>query len=1031
MISYFVKHPTAANLVMMVLLAAGAMSLNRLRRATFPDYLPTEVQVTYPFPGATAEEVEETICRRVESALESVRYVEEIRSDARPGLAVITMRMEEQGDPATFKDEIQTGLDGITGFPQDVEDPITRELGTTELVLKLLVAGPMNVRDLKAYSEDVKSRLQKLPEVASVTLSGFSDHQFRVELSAQALMQQELDVNRVAQMLTRQNLNLPAGTIHATDRELVIRMVEQRRGIDELRDLVITASSNGAEVRLGDIAKITDTFEHQEDQIVFGGQRAALLVVEKTRNQDTIRAASAVKQFLQEERARMPDTMKYLITSDLAPVISGRLNLLYKFFWQGALLVFLVMWLFFNAKLSFWVVMSIPISVSGALFLMPLLGITIDMFSMVAILMALGILMDDGIVIAENVAAHAARGKPACQAAIDGTTEVASGVISSFLTTACVLGPLIFIGGEMGRVIRVVPIMLLIVLVFSLIEAFFVLPAHLAHSLQGVGDRPPNRFRRRFDAAIDWVRDMIFGRIVDAAIRWRYLWIGTTICLFLASIGLLSANILKYQGFPAPDGNWLEARLTMSQGTTFDRTEKTVRRIADGLQAVDDQISPTQPSGQRLVRAFYVVFGHNLDAQDSGAHVATVVADLLDAELRTCNLNEIIQRWAAETERLPDVAKLAITEPAIVPSGRPIDVRMRGEDLHRLQAAAEDMKDWFSQWRGVRNLSTDLDVGKEELQVRMRTGAAGLGVDATDIARQLRSSFQGVTAAEMQVGDESYDVDVSLQDSDQNSLTDLDYHHITLSDGSQSPLSTLVDVQRSRGWSSISRVNNRRTVSVRGDTDPNVVKNNTLFSQFSNEFLPEFQQRFPEIEVVIDGENKKITETQQSIAQAGAIGIVGVFVLLSFQFRSYIEPLVVMVAIPLAFIGVILGHLLLGYDLTITAIFGFVSLSGVVINDSILLVLFLKKSVDEGNAVDEAARQACRQRFRAIMLTSLTTIAGLTPLLVEQSFQARLLIPMAISIAFGLAASTVLVLLVVPCLYVILADFGHLKNRDE
>ncbi len=963
MIEYFARHPTAANLLMVVLVAMGAFSVSRLRRATFPDYLPTEIQVTYLYPGATAEEVEEAICRRVENAMDSVRHVAEIRSDAGEGVAVITIKMEELGNAADFKDEIQTSLDGITGLPQEVQDPITKELGTTELVLNLLVGGPMEARDLKAYAEDLKSRIQRLPQVASVTISGFSDHQFRVELSAEALMRYDLDVSSVAQMLERQNLNLAAGSIKSAQRELVVRMVEQRRSVSELQDIVILAAGSGAEVRLGDIAKISDTFEQAEDQIRLRGMRAAKLSVEKTRDQDTIRVADTVKEFIEAESARMPEAMEYLITLDMAPLISGRLDLLYKFFWQGALLVFLVMWLFFNAKLSFWVVMSIPVSVAGALFVMPILGLTIDMFSMVAILMALGILMDDGIVIAENVAEHVTRGSPAWKAAVDGVSEVRSGVLASFLTTTCVLGPLIFVSGEMGRVIRVVPIVLLIVLIFSLIEAFLILPSHLRHSLDISAGQQPGAFRRRFDSGIDWVRDVLFGRTIKSLIQFRYLWVGIAACIFLVSVAMIPAGVLKYQGFPTPDGNWLEARLAMQPGTSLEQTQKTVERITDALQRVDDDFSLTQPDGQRLLRSYYVVFNQNLDTQETGSHVATVAADLLDAEERTYRLNDVKERWSAETGQLADVSNLSFTEPAIAPSGRSIEVRLQAEDLDYLAAAADEVHQWFLQWSGVRNLTTDLRHGKEELQARLRDGAVGLGLDASEVARQLRSAFQGVTASEVQVGDETYDIDVMLRSADQNTPSDLDNHHIKLADGSQSPLSTVVEFDRERGWSRISRVNGRRTATVLGDTDARFIKTNLLFSKFRQDFLPTFQAQHPDISVTIEGEIKKIDETQDSIAWAGLIGVLGIFVLLSLQFRSYIEPLVVMVAIPMSFIGVIFGHLLLGYDLTLHAVFAFVSLAGIVINDSILLVLYLKNRVEEGECVVEAAAEASRRRF--------------------------------------------------------------------
>ena len=1021
MIAYFARHPTAANLMMLACLIAGALSMGRLRRATFPDFEPVRIQVSYPFPGATPAEVEETICERVENAIDSVQDVREIRSDARDGVAVFTVEMAERGEAAAFKDEIQTALDGITGFPESVEDPITIQLGTTELVLDLIVTGPESPRDLKAYAEDLKDRLQRLPEVASVTINGFSDHQLRVEVPAAALMQFNLSVEQLADILSRQNLDLPAGSIEADDREVVVRMVEQRRAIPELEQIVIHATAGGAQIRLGEIATITDTFEDEEDQVIIDGERAAQLRVEKTIDQDTIRVADAVRAFVIAEEDRMPDTVQFLITNDLSLLVTGRLNLLYNFAWQGSVLVFLVLWMFFSVRLSFWVVMSLPISIIGAFVLMPGFDLTINMISMMAFLLAIGILMDDGIVVAENVAAHAARGKEPLESAVGGVSEVGAGVLSSFFTTVLVLGPLIFVSGEIGRVIRAVPITLIIVLVVSLVEAFFILPAHLGKALKH-RQQETRGLRKRFNAAIEWTRENLFGRLLDRLLHWRYLWVGSVLFVFLISISLAISGVLKFQGFPSPDGDMLLARIVLPSGTPFARTEETVRQVTDALNRVNAEFAPRQPDGRPLVDSVYVLLGE--EGSNRGPHVATVVADFLNAEQRNGQLNDIIQAWIRETGPVPDVVSLEFSEPVVGPEGRAIEVRVQGDDLDELTEAAALTRDWMGQWEGVMNLNSDLRPGKEELQYRLRDGAFGLGLDSAQVARQLRAAFQGVTATEIQIGSEAYDVDVMLTRADQSGLDDLDHYFLTLPDGTQAPLDSVIEATHARGWSRIVRFNGRRTATVSGDVDSEVIKTNILFQEFETEFLPEFQSRFPDIQISLEGEVRKTAEAQESLIIAGLVGVLGVFMLLSIQFRSYFEPLLVMIAIPLSLVGVIWGHLLLNHDLTILAIFGFISLAGIVVNDSILLVLFLKQRTREGASILESAAQASRQRFRAIMLTSLTTIAGLLPLLLERSFQAQFLIPLAISVAFGLAASTVLVLLVVPCLYVIAADFG-------
>ena len=1023
MISFFARHPTAANLLMLTFLSIGVLSIRSLRRETFPDFSPTEVEVRVAYLGATAEEVEEAVCQRIEDALDGVRFVKELRSDARQGVAIVTAEMEPRGDYQAFKDEIDTELAAIDDFPPEAEDPVITHLHTTDLVLSILVTGPMPLADLKAYCEDFKERLQRQPEVSLVAIRGFSDHQLRVELSDEALRRYDLSATEVGEIIRRQSVNLPAGTIEAHEGELTLRFVEERRSPQELEDLVVVAGHGGAEIRLGDIATVSDLFELDEEQVLLGDRRAGLLNVEMTKNQDVIRVADSVKTFLGREQERYPQ-LDFEITQDGSTLVSDRLKMLVKNAWQGMLLVFLTMWLFFNLRLSFWVVMSLPVSFLGAFFFMPYLGLTINMMTMVGLLLALGILMDDGIVVAENVATHRAQGKSPLAAAVAGVSEVKAGVFSSFITTVCVLGPLALLEGDIGAVLEVVPLVLILVLVVSLVEAFFILPAHLGHAMHHYDPNNVGRLRRYFDRLIDWTRERLVGRSVDTLLRWRYLWTGIVMGLFLVSIGLIAGGVLKFQAFPDLDGDVVEARLLLSPGTPLARTEEVVRRITDGLDRVNQRLGPTQPDGQDLVETVYVRFNQNPDAFESGPHVATVTADLLTAERRNVRLEEVFQAWREEVGQPSDIISLAYTEPGFGPQGRSIEIRLRGDDLRQLKAAAVDMRQCLSEFEGVFNLADDLRVGKPELLIRLREGAFGLGLDAENMARQLRTAFQGVTAGEIQVGPESYEIDVRLRRDDRDSLADFEYFHFTLPGGGRVALGAVAEVETERGWSRIARVDGMRAVTIRGDVDPRRMNTASLISEIQGDFLPGLQEKYPGVTVSFEGEPKEGATTRRSILRGMLVGLLGVFILLSFQFRSYVEPLIVMAAIPLALVGVVAGHLLMGIELSMPSILGFVSLAGIVVNDSILLVLFLKNQRAEANDVLASAAQASRQRFRAIILTSLTTIAGLLPLLVERSFQAQVLIPLATSIAFGLMASTVLVLLVIPCLYTILGDMG-------
>lgn len=1028
MIAYFAKHPTAANLLMIGLFVAGGLSLGELRRETFPDFFPEEVEIRVPYPGATAEEVEEAICQRIEDAIDGVRFVEEVRSEARQNLGTVTVEMTEGANYRSFKDEIDTEVAAIDDFPDQAEEPIITQLHTTDLVFELLVAGDMTADDLKLYAEGLKDRLQELPTVSLVTVGGFSDHQLRIELSPEALMRHGLSASEVAAIVRNQSVDLPAGVVEAKEEEILVRFTEERTTADGLANLVVLSDEAGAELRIRDLGQVVDDFELDEEKVMMDGRRTAVLQIQKTKTEDVLTVASQVKEFLELERQRHPQ-VDLKITQDTSVLVEDRLSMLVKNGWQGMLLVFFTMWLFFNVRLSFWVVASLPVSFFGAFFFMPHLGLSINMLTMVALLLALGTLMDDGIVIAENIAAHRERGKSAMAAAVDGVREVAAGVFSSFTTTVCVLGPLAFLSGNIGRVLEVVPMVLILVLAVSLIEAFLILPAHLGHSLHG--EQKSGKFRHWVDGLLETVRSRVLAPLIARLIAWRYLWIGTVIAIFLASIALPAGGIIGFQALPELEGDTIVARVLMPPGTPLERTEQVVEELTHALERVNERLTPQQPKQQALVENIYTKFNLNADAFEKGPHVATVFADLLKAETRNTHLNDLMDAWREEAGPIADALKISYTEPTLGPAGRNIEIRIKGNDLEQLRNLSLEVKDWLEEFPGVTNLNEDLRPGRREYRIRFRPGVLALELDSQRMASQLRAAFQGQQAAEIQVGSESYEIEVRFNRAGQDAIADLEEFRFTLPNGELAPLSAVAEIEQARGWSRIARVDGKRTVTLRGDVDAERSNTEAVLNQFRSELMPEIQRKHAEISFELEGETAEAQQTRQSMQWAMLIGVIGVFILLSFQFRSYLEPLVVMVAIPLSLIGVIWGHLLMGYDLTMPSILGFISLAGVVVNDSILLVIFLKRANEEGHEPEGAAQQASRDRFRAILITSLTTIAGLLPLLFERSLQAQVLIPLAISVVFGLLASTILVLLVIPCLYMILHDLGLTTIAQE
>lgn len=1031
MIAWFARHQTAANLMMAAIMILGMVSLSGLRRETFPEIKNDEVEIRVIYRGATPDEVEDAVCRRLEDALESITDLEEIRCDAREGLGTATAVMREGADMMRFLNDVKSEVDTIDDFPEQTEPAVIEELRRTEAVISVAVTGPYDAIALKSYAEDLKERMKAETGAADIVIGGFSDHHIRIEVPARRMRQFGLSAVDIATAVGRHSVGRPAGRLEGETEDLLLRFDDQRKSAEAFHDLVVISGSSGAAIRLGDIAQISDRFDRDEEKILFNGRRAAMLDVAKTRSQDILEVLESIKRFVDTERQRAPRGVELHLTQDRASVVQDRLEMLTRNGLQGLILVFLVLWLFFSLRYSFWVTAGLPVSFLGALFVLPAFGITINMISMVGLLIGIGLLMDDAIVIAENIAARLARGDSPANAAVAGVTQVLPGVLSSFATTLLVFGSLAFITGEIGQVLRIVPIVLILVLLVSLMEAFWILPHHLYHSLSRMKHKPPSRFRIKFEQGFDALRERRFGPLLDRAVDYRYFTLGVVIMLIILAVAMPASGKLKFVGFPDLDGDVVEARILLPQGTPLARTEEVVRTLQGALRRVDERFTPLQPGETPLVRNTTVIFASNPDAYEAGPHVARVIVDLLDTEVRATPLDEFLAAWREETGKPADVISIKFTEPAVGPGGRPIDLRLLGYDLDRLKSASNALQAWLQQYTGVQDLSDDLRPGKREFRLRLKPGAGALGIDARSVAEQVSGAFQGIKIDEFPVGAETYEVNLRVTASDRTGPQDLDDFTVTGGNGALIPLSVVADVEEVRGWARIHRINGRRAVTIQGDVDREVANAQELLGLARSDFIPGLLQRYPDLRFDMQGESRESAKTSQSIVRNVLLGLIGVYMLLALQFRGYLAPLTVMLVIPTALIGVVFGHLALGLDMTMPSIVGMASLFGVVVNDSILLVTFIRQQRDRGVPAALAAKSAGRERFRPILLTSITTFAGLTPLLLEKSLQAQILIPLAASLAFGLATATIAALFLVPAIYTILDDFGWLGALHE
>jgi multidrug efflux pump subunit AcrB len=1026
MIRWFTGHPTAGNLLLLLFLAAGFFAAPGLLRETFPDFRAVEAEIVVPYKGATAEDVETAICAPLWDGVQSVEGLETFTCTAQAGRARAVATMAPGNDALRFVNSLRTEVSAIDTFPERADPAVVRELHRTDPVTSVAISGDLPLSELDFYADGLSDRLTALPGVARVTRGGLGTRTLTISVSRTAMEGHGLTPAALAMAIAAQNIDLPIGTLEGDGAELTVRFTAERDTAAELATIPVMVLPNGATLTLSDVALIEERFEPPHDRAFVDGAPAIVLDVAKALNADALRVLDGVATLVAEETDRLPASIKVEVVQDVTSIIRDRLVMLVQNGVIGLVLVVIVMSLFFRPGFAIWAAMGLPVAFAGAFLWMALTGLSLNMMTLVALLMAIGIVMDDSIVIADSIAVHAAE-DPTVETITKGVTAVAPGVISSFLTTLAVFLPLAFLAGELGAVLEVLPVVLLAALAASLIEAFFILPHHLKG---GMKNTTPSRFRTRFDAGFDTLRERGVGRLADAAIKARWLVAGLAIGALILTVGALVGGVVKREAMPEIDGDVLEARLMLPAGTPLARAREAVVQVEAALDRVNERLSPEQPAAQTLVIRRITRLGRNLSTGENGAHVATVAVDLLGAETRANSLDEIVTLWREEIGPLAGVSSLILTEPGIGPQGIAVELRLTHVDLVALEAAGRTTLAELETYAGVRNAILDLRPGATELRLTLSPGAEALGLTATDVAGQLRAAFLGTQLSEIRRADLAWDLEVRLPDIERVTRADLNDFKIALPDGVTVPLSSIVTIDEARGWGGITRRNGLRTLTIAADVDGRIGNADAITAQLVDGFLPDLVSATPGLDFEVGGQAANSAETVASILRGFLIGLVGIYIVLSFQFRSYVEPIIVMITIPLAFLGVIWGHVLMGYNISMPSLVGAASLAGIVVNNAILLVGVINERRAAGLPAALAAGEAVRSRFRPIFVSVSTTIMGMAPLLFETSTQAQTLKPLVISVVFGLLAATVLILLVLPAFYAALEDIRPRKPFD-
>lgn len=1023
MIRYFVQHPVAANILMVAACILGLSVVFGIERESFPEFTPSSVIVTVEYPGASAIDVDEQICSEIDNALSGISDLDNLQCQSSEARATATLEMVETGDISQFFNDILSEVQALSDLPTDAEEPTVSIANTEEQVALLAVSGIDTQDGLLRYTDRLATDLVTLPLVSDATVSGISEQEILVALDPEALRRHGLSARDVADAVSARSFNQPVGTARTARQDITLRYEGVSRSIPTLEQIVVRETAGGGFLRLSDVADIRFAPATPELQTFIDGDRAATITILKTGDADAIATFAQVQEVIARETAALPPPFAITVVNNQTETISDRINVVVENTAIGLVLVLAVMAAVFNFKAAFWIAATLPISFLGAFFVLNAFGVTINMMSLIAMLMAVGLIMDDSIVIADNIDNWRARVGPV-KAATRGATEVAPGVLSSFLTTACVFTPLMFLSGQLGSILEVVPVVLLTVLAISVIEAFLVLPHHLSH----VAADPAAQKKRLALRAILWLRDEVVVPVVAVLVRWRYLTLGLTFAALIAAVGLITGGWIKVVAFPTAEGDTIEARIALEVGTPLERTEVVVDRVLTALADIDAELTPGTEGAAPLIERVLVRYATNVDIRSNGPHTATVTVDLLSSDLRHVEADRVAALWEAEMGFIPDLTQSSFVQTSGNPSGADLDVELSSRDLTQLEAASERLFRQLVTRPDVTGAYQDFAGGQDQIEIVLNPFGASTGLTPQDLSSQLRAAYSGDETDTFTEGFTDLAVRVELGDTI-DSLDDVESFPIVLPSGDVTQLSQVADLTAVEGYAQITRQDGTAVARIIGQIDRQATTSTALSNEIMTVYAPQIEAAFPGVSLSIGGATEAQQETQSSIATALLIGLVGVYLILAYQFHSYTLPIVVMLAIPFALIGVVLGHMAIGIDLATPSFIGFASLAGIVVNNAILFLAFFEMESEE-SAV-EGAIEAVRHRFRPVILSFLTTFVGLLPIIFESSPQTLTIVPLVTSVAFGLLSSTLLTIFVLPAAlaaYFDVADLGKWRS---
>lgn len=1027
MIEWFARNPVAANLLMLFIIVAGLIGMFNVRGETFPEIELDMVSIQVPYLGAAPEEVEEGVCIRIEESIQGIDGIEQITSTSNEGSGTVIVEVALGADTRRVLDDIKTHVDAIETFPAETEKPIITEMLARFRVVDIAVSGETDEFTLKSIAERVRDDLAALPGISLVEFASVRPYEISIEVSEDILRRHGLTFDDVANAVRRSSLDLPGGSVRSDSGEILLRTIGQAYRGAEFENLVLMARPDGTRLRLGDVATVVDGFAETDQFARFNGKPTVLVSIFRTGEQSDMEIARAVDDYL--ARAQVPEGITLTPWLNQADILIDRLSLMLRNGVAGFALVFVMLALFLELRLAFWVSLGIPISFLGMIMLMPSLDVTANVVSTFAFIMVLGIVVDDAIIVGENIHRHQQRNPNRLQGAISGAQEISTPVTFAVLTTVAAFSPLLFVPGMMGKMMIFVPMVVIPCLLFSLVESLNILPAHLAHRRQG-GRGLWHWFQSHFANGLERFVANAYRPALAQALRWRYLSMATGVSTLILTGGMVAAGWVQFHFFPSPEASVISSSITMPLGTPSSVTSAAVQRLEDGAALLEQEV--LEQTGIDVIQHVYAAVGDQplggegpgpfqaLGGASSG-HVGQVMLELAPPDSRPQRAGELANRWRELVGGIPEATELTFDADE-TNAGNDVDVLLVGPDVEQMQAAAEQLKQRLRGYTGVYDVTDSFRAGKQELKLGITPAAETLGLTLQDLGRQVRQAFYGEETQRIQRGRDDIRVMVRYPADERRSLGDLEGMRIRTPDGGEVPFSHVAVVDPGRGFASIKRVDRNRAINVLASVDENTISAGAVNGDLAANVLPQVMEGFPGVRYAFEGVEAEQRDAVGGLQIGFTLAMFAIFALLAIPLKSYIQPLIIMSAIPFGFVGAVWGHVFMGENVSMMSTMGIVALSGVVVNDSLVLVDFINRRRRQGIALLEAVQEAGAARFRPILLTSLTTFAGLAPLLFEQSTQADFLKPMAISLAFGVIFATFITLVLVPTSYMILED---------